>query len=651
MKRMGTGHMTNERTDCIVNPGGDENGRPMGHSMQRGTAILWIILVLGLVVRIIYFLQLRASDLGDVLSLDSSFYRELASALSSGGGLPAGALTFNPLYPAFLAFVFRLFGEGLNAPRLVQMCIGLVTIYLVYLSGRRLAGYGRKGRPDGELVGLVAAGMTLCYPHLILYEGSLLATSLVTFLMVASFALSLVCDQDLTGGREARILSRRVPLWFVALILGAVLGAGALGRPNLFFILIIAIPVWFLFRCRQRSRGILLALVTLAGAVILLLPPIVYNASQTGRFVPVTAHGGINFYVGNRPGARPIYKPPDWMRRDMQGAIQDSKMRAEQETGRSMTRAEASNYWFRLAVRGIVSDPGGWLKLLGEKLRVFWNGIEIPDIVDISFYRDACPVLRFLILPFAVISPLSILGLIILARGTKNRSIVYLYVGVSLASVLVAYVSSRYRIPAVPILILCAALYVSWVVNGVLAGRNTRVLASGALLIALFFLVSIPEIIVVNRSAAYTFLGNHYLQIKEEEKAEAAFAEAYRLDPERVENKINYARALRLRGRNQQALEFYALAFATDRTFPKLAIEYGSLLERQGRREEAKQLYLYAYSLQRRHDRVLACKMLSRLAYADGNRDEAASWIRNALELVPGEKSLVELLHKLEGEP
>jgi 4-amino-4-deoxy-L-arabinose transferase-like glycosyltransferase len=648
---MGAGGTVNERTGYSIEQGGTEIERAAGHSIQRATIILWIILLLGLVVRIIYFLQLRASDLGDVLSLDSSFYRDLASTLSSGGGLPAGALTFNPLYPAFLAFVFRLFGEGLDAPRLIQMCIGLVTIYLVYLSGRRLAGYGRRGLLNGELIGLIAAGMTLFYPHLILYEGSLLATSLVTFSMIASFALALVCDQDLTGVREARILSRRVPLWIVALILGAVLGAGALGRPNLFFILIVAVPVWLLFRCRRRSRGVLLALATLAGAAILLLPPVVYNASQTGRFVPVTAHGGINFYIGNRPGARPIYKPPEWMRKDMQGAIQDSKMRAEQETGRSLSGAEASNYWFRLAMRGIASDPVGWLRLLGEKLRVFWNGIEIPDVVDISFYRDACPVSRILILPFAVISPLSILGLIVLATGARNRSIVYLYVGVSLASVLAAYVSSRYRIPAIPVLILCAAGYVSWAINGVLSGRRTRVLASGALLIALFFLVAAPEIIVVNRSAAYTFLGNHYLQIKKEEKAEAAFAEAYRLDPDRIENKINYARALRLRGRDQRALEFYALAFAKDRTYPKLAIEYGSLLERQGRREEAKQLYRYAYSLQRRHDRVLACKMLSRLAYADGNRDEATSWIRKALELVPGEKSLVELLHKLEGEP
>ena len=50
-----------------------------------------IICAVGTVVRIIYFLQLRASDLGGVIALDSRFYRDIALRLAGGGGVPAEA--------------------------------------------------------------------------------------------------------------------------------------------------------------------------------------------------------------------------------------------------------------------------------------------------------------------------------------------------------------------------------------------------------------------------------------------------------------------------------------------------------------------------------------------------------------------------------
>ncbi|MCK4236867.1 MAG: hypothetical protein KAX38_07085, partial [Candidatus Krumholzibacteria bacterium] len=386
------------------------------------------------------------------------------------------------------------------------------------------------------------------------------------------------------------------------------------GRPNLFFILVPAVALWLFFRHSRRAGGVRLAAACLIGTFILLVPPILYNVSQTGRFVPVTAHGGINFYIGNGPKARSIYRPPEGMRRDMRGLIEDTKLGAEREVGRSLTNAEASDYWFGAALDRIFTDPAGWLRLVGMKLLVFWNGIEVPDIIDLSFYRDSCPVLKLLFIPFAVISPLSLLGLIILLKGRRNRGIVLLFVLAALVSVLLFYVNSRYRMPSIPILVLASAVSVSWVIEAIAGRRWTQVIAVASLFTALLLLVSTREIIVINRSAMYNFLGNHYMEITEEVKAEAAFAEAYRLDPESIEAQINYGRVLRKRGREEKAERFYAEAYGSRPDFPRLAIEYGSLLERMGRRKEAKKLYLYALSLERAHDRVLACKLLSRAA-------------------------------------
>lgn len=615
---------------------------------DRPFLILLAVLSAGIVVRIVYFVQLAGSDLHKLLALDTRFYYELSLQLVSGSGMPGGALTFNPLYPAFLVIVFRLFGDSLTAVRVVQGVIGLFTILLAYRAGSLLAVPGDRNRPRGWLIGLISAALMLLYAHFLMYEGSLLATSIVTFILLAVFVIALQLDQDVHGVRKTTVGSKRTPPWLQALGAGLLIGAGALGRPNLFFLLAAAVPLWILVRHPNRRRGARCAVLCILGTVLLLLPPIIYNASRTGRFVPVTTHGGINFYIGNRPGSAGKYDPPEGMRADMRGLVEDARIIAEQRTGRSLTDAEVSDYWFDEAMESISRDPAGWIALLGRKLLLFFNGAELADVIDISFYRDACPVMKLLFLPFVVISSLSILGMVALARSGRNRSIVFVFIGAALASVLLFYVNSRYRIPAVPILILCGAVALAWLVGEFERRRWRSVVLAACLFAAVFVFVANRRLFVVNRSAMYTFFGHHYIESNEIAKAEQAFAEAYRLDPQNTATQINYARVLLKRGKPEEARRYYSSAFAAAPGFPVLAIEYGSLLDQLGDREGAVEMYRYALELPRTRDRVLACKHLVRDAMAEGRRDEAIMWVRRALEMAPNDETLIEWLHALE---
>ena len=276
--------------------------------------ILAAILFAAIVARMIFLVELERSELGDVLSLDSQLYYDLARDISRGGALPQGGFVFNPLYPAFLVVIFKLFGVGLLAPRIVQLAIGLFTIVLVYLAGRRLAPAAWEGKGRGEAIALVAAAMTVLYAQFVLYEGMLLASTLEIFFLTASFALALALDDDLKGERPVRLGSRRVPPWASGLILGVLLGAGALARPNLFLLLIAALPLWLYTRHRKTRGWLIPAAALVAGAALFLAPPIVYNAKATGRLVPVTANGGFNFFLGNGPGSTGVFRPPADMR-------------------------------------------------------------------------------------------------------------------------------------------------------------------------------------------------------------------------------------------------------------------------------------------------------------------------------------------------
>ena len=598
-----------------------------------------LVLLASAVIRVIYLLQLHGSDLWELLSLDARFYTELAHRIASGGGLPGRVITYNPLYPFFLAPIFRLLGDSLIAVRLIQSLLGLALLWLVYGAGRLLS----PGKDEG-LTGLIAMVLAALYAQFLLFEGSLLATTLITFISAASISAALRLDRAIGRGESFLIFGRRIPLWTGTAGLGALLGAGALGRPNFFFPLIVIFPVWFLVRYRRWRC----AAACLIGSLIFLAPPLVHNTVRSGQFVPISAHGGINLYIGNGPAADGTFNTPEGVRPHMEGIVQDSSIIAEQRTGVKLSHAEASGYWTGEAIDAIKADPLRWLKLLGRKLRLMWNGSEISDVVDVRFYRESCPVFGLLFVPFSVISALSIVGLILVMRCAERRATVLLFTGAGIVSILPFFVNTRYRMPVLPVLIISAAYFISWAVRSISAGRwKGLVLAIAAA--ALLFSQTARPMVRVNPSAGYTFLGNFHMERKQEEKAEKVFAEAYRLDPDRVETVINYARILKLRGEKERSRGLYSRAFERWSDFPMLAVEYGSILDSVGEREMAKEAFLYAVSLERRRDSVVACKLLSRIALSEGSVDEAVYWIRKALDMLPGDKDLLEMLQWIEG--
>ena len=586
---------------------------------KRGRFEPWIlvaVLLAALAVRIVFLIQLGRSELSGTLSLDSEFYYTVARNLSAGGSLGAGAFDFNPLYPPFLVAVFRFFGQGLLAPRIIQLLLGLCTIALLYIGGLRLVEGPRKGRPSGSLAAVSASTLALLYSQFVLYEGLLLSTAFEVFLIAASFVLALALDEDLRGERPIALGTRRIPRWIAGLLLGALCGLGALARPNLFLLLTAAIPLWLAVRSRRKWLGLAPAVSCIAGAALFLAPPIVHNARATGRLVPVTAHGGINFYLGNRSGGSGVFQALDGMPGDARGSLEEARRRAERQTGRRMTNAEASDYYMRRALGEISRDPAAWLRLMGRKLLYFFNGVELYDVPNVYFCEIACSVLRLLLVPFSVIAPLAICGFVVLFRSGRNRSVVAMYLGCAVVSVLLFYVNTRYRLPSVPLLILLASFFIAWAAREVSRRRLKNVAITAAAAVALFVLVSNRSFVKMNHSAAYAFLGNHYIETGDEAKAEQAFAEAYRRDPRKIEAILNYARILGQRGKSVESVDMFARAYERMPHFPHVALEYGRALESLGRTDAARRLYLEAAASGRADERELARTLLERLERA-----------------------------------
>ncbi|HMH48666.1 MAG TPA: hypothetical protein VK548_00425, partial [Candidatus Acidoferrum sp.] len=108
------------------------------------------------------------------------------------------------------------------------------------------------------------------------------------------------------------------------------------------------------------------------------------------------------------------------------------------------------------------------------------NAFEIPDNYHYAFMRAKFVSLLWPLVTFALVAPLALVGLALPFWRRRDVTALYIAVGVYLATVLVFYVRGRYRIPAVPFLMVFAALAIDRVLGAIAARRRPALAALGA---------------------------------------------------------------------------------------------------------------------------------------------------------------------------
>ena len=106
----------------------------------------------------------------------------------------------------------------------------------------------------------------------------------------------------------------------------------------------------------------------LAAAVALLVaglfagssPAWVHNYFYARDPVLLSAHSGLNFWMGNNPDATGYPKIPPGLRSSQEGLLRDSITWVEREAGHPLPRSEVSRYWSAKASAWIHEHPGAW---------------------------------------------------------------------------------------------------------------------------------------------------------------------------------------------------------------------------------------------------------------------------------------------------
>jgi 4-amino-4-deoxy-L-arabinose transferase-like glycosyltransferase len=422
-----------------------------------------VLLSLALAVRVGVLVEISRSPFFHVRNIDSEAYHQWALRIAAGHWLPTESFYQSPFYAYVLAALYTLFGTGTWSARVVQVLVGSLAVALVYAIGTRLA---------SPRVGWMAGIGLALYGPLVLEEVTISKTTLLVATSLAGFALYLW---------EAPRAHARGLVAAGALFGITVVGVGQWLLPFL------ALVAWAPMMVESPAPALRrrAAAAFAVGGLAIILPVVIWNSARGGGPMLTSGDAGLNFFNGNNARASGLPAKPAEVRDVPQHEEADARALAERAVGRRLSPAEVSRYWAAEGLGWIVRHPLDWVVTLGRKLITLWNAFEIPDNYHYAFMRAHFLRSLWPLATFALVAPLALVGGAMPFWRRRDLTALYLACGLYLATVLLFYIRGRYRLPAVPFLVVLAAIAVERLLRAVATRRWPAALAlAGGLVVA-----------------------------------------------------------------------------------------------------------------------------------------------------------------------
>jgi hypothetical protein len=328
---------------------------------------------------------------------------------------------YPPAYEYFIALV-RLAFHSLAAVQWAQVALGALLVPAIARSG---------GRAFSPRVGIVAAAMAALYPELLWYSAHFWSETL--FLLFLWWAIERTLEADASGSTR------------VAALAGLLWGLSALTRELSLYLVPIA-ALWLLRPARgfRPAAGALVRASALVLALVLSVAPwTIRNAIRYRAFIPISTMGGLNLWQGNTT---------------------ITHLQIYDEVDRIDGPVAQDRFCRRMAWRAIRNQQPYWiLAKLESQMPEFWKASA--EVLDHLAGREACgplPARTLAALEVAFVGPYLVLlgffvvGLARLRPGAGGWLLLVLLAAYNLAHV-VAYATTRFRVPILPIVFMVAA--------------------------------------------------------------------------------------------------------------------------------------------------------------------------------------------------
>lgn len=597
---------------------------------RRWIVVAVAVFAIAFAIRAAVAWQLAAHPMVEKPQLDSIEFLVWAKSIAQGEELRWRDPSHGPGYPVFLAALLTILGESLRAIALVQAALGAALAVVAASLAARLFRDWRAGLAAGLLVAL--------YGPLIYLEVSLFAEGLFTFLLL--LALWLLAEGKIATGN--------------ALAIGALVGAAVVTRataiPFLPAVVLLILVGWS--RWPRRS-----AVWMIAAWLALVAPVLLMLRQVSGDWIPIQVFGGLNFYMGNRPGASGT----------PEGRLGGSWDRLYHEPDRhGVTGAAArERFYMDKAWREIGERPMETMRTIGRKAVWLVQHDEVRD--NYHYFRTQAWALRWL--PgFGVLFPLAAWGLWLALSKRRLPPEIALYLALFAASNLLIVVSCRYRIPLVPVLAIAGGGAAVWLFDRIRGREWKALLPAGAVVVAAVVVSqlwrhepshdfseewsltagslaslgrydeaqeAIDRALAANpRSAlAWYYAGLVQLRVQNAGRAEEALANAVRLNPDYLDAHLRLAGVLKERGDLARAEKELREAVRIAPLDPIALVELGETLMLQGKLDEARPVLRRMTEIDPASDR--AWLALARLEGAARNPRAGVAMAERAVTIAP----------------
>lgn len=249
--------------------------------------IYWLslILILGFLLRFFYiyvFIDFPASPESHGYWLEKVGYN-----LSQGGGfgsqpnIPTAKKP--PMYPAFLAFIYFIFGHNFVIARLGHIFLALLTCLITFKTAEKISG----NISGFSLFPFFSSLILAVIPTYIYISGLFLTENLCILFSLLMIYFLIRAEKD--PSLKNQIFS------------GVFLGLTNLTRPNFISFLLI-IPVWAFLRFPKKEALIIFFTISLTTLAVI-SPWMIRNWKIYNGFIPIATGGGRIFLAGNNPQA------------------------------------------------------------------------------------------------------------------------------------------------------------------------------------------------------------------------------------------------------------------------------------------------------------------------------------------------------------
>lgn len=580
-----------------------------------------LIFVCAFTIRLIYLNQIKNNPFFVPHSLDPLFYHNWAIKISSGNWIGDSVFKGLPFYAYFLAVIYKIFGINVYIPRLIQIVIGSINCVLLYFLGKNV--FDRR-------TALLSCFLAVCYKPLIFYDNELIGSGLAIFFYLISILISVNFIKSYSPAN--------------GFIWGIATGIGALCRPSILIYPFISFFV-LLFKLR-KNRNLMFFwgfLSCFAGMGIILGATGLRNYIVGKDFVLLTAHSGINFYIGNNENSSGKMRSVQGIGRQGDKMIENSHRLAETELGRKLKPSESSEFWKKKAYKFIIFNPWKYFTLLMRKTYLFWQGGEIPDFVNIEFYERFSSIIRMPMVNFMFIVPWAVFGIIISLRFNSAKSMLRYFILSQFISAILYFVNSRYRLPVIPVLLLFSSYAVFDVIG---AFRNRKKLVFYGVAITLLYFLLWVDMEKPKLSDDYNKLASWYLmEQKNTPKAIELFKQAYLLDQYNEFVIFNLARTYFENDQLDKAKEFFKKAVNLDKNDFESLNFIGIIYSKMGNQHKA--LLYFQKSLETNPNYHIALNNMATCYKILNKPDKVMQCYIRSLRLNPNQPEIKAELNKL----